>query len=302
MRLMDDADVVQLHCPLPEAPLIAGLARMRRKPVVMTHHGDLVMPAGAWNGLIERSGFVIATNTARICSALTSYSADYAKASPVLRPFLSKVTSIHPPVYIPEPCPSDVEALRGELGLGTSRVVGFAGRWVHEKGFDVLLAAIPELVRAYPDVRFVYAGAPPVYEDFMDRCKPAIEAAGDRLVMAGLIVDRRRMAAFYGLSSVFALPSRSDMFALVQAEALLCGTPVVASDIPGARAAVLETGMGMLARPNDPAALARGIATVLSQPERFRPERTRVEAKYSPSGAAEAHEELFAKVCGAAAR
>ena len=78
------------------------------------------------------------------------------------------------------------------------------------------------------------------------------------------------MANFYAMCDVFALPSRSDCFASVQVEAMLCGTPVVAADIPGARQVVLLTGMGTLVPPRSPEALAEGIATVLNNPATYR--------------------------------
>jgi glycosyltransferase involved in cell wall biosynthesis len=71
------------------------------------------------------------------------------------------------------------------------------------------------------------------------------------------------MANWYALCDVFALPSRSDSFGIVQVEAMLSGTPVVATDIPGGRVPVRKTGMGLLVRPQDERALADGLVEVL---------------------------------------
>ncbi|TEU08071.1 MAG: glycosyltransferase [Anaerolineales bacterium] len=46
------------------------------------------------------------------------------------------------------------------------------------------------------------------------------------------------------MCDVFALPSRTDCFPSVQIEAMMCGTPVVATNILGAREVVRVTGMG----------------------------------------------------------
>ena len=52
---------------------------------------------------------------------------------------------------------------------------------------------------------------------------------------------------------------------MVQVEALISGTPMVATDLPGVRQPVLTTGMGKIVPVMDAAALARGILAVLNQ-------------------------------------
>jgi SAM-dependent methyltransferase len=61
------------------------------------------------------------------------------------------------------------------------------------------------------------------------------------------------------------------MMALVQVEALLAGIPVVASDIPGARVVVRDTGYGQLTPPHDPPQLAATIIDTLQNLERYKP-------------------------------
>ena len=151
-------------------------------------------------------------------------------------------------------------AWRRELADGDGPLIGFAGRFVEEKGGDFLLRALPLLLARRPSARLVMAvETAVVYERFFAVCRPLLDALSDRVVTLGLLRDRQRLADFYAVCDVLALPSRSDCFALVQAEAMLCGTPVVASDIPGAREAVRRTGMGRLVRAEDPADLAAGL-------------------------------------------
>jgi ubiquinone/menaquinone biosynthesis C-methylase UbiE len=112
----------------------------------------------------------------------------------------------------------------------------------------------------------VYAGGTNLrYERFYDRCKPLLEAHRDRIAFVGLLEDRQRLADFYAMCDVFVVPSRTDCFPGVQVEAMLCGTPVICSDIPGAREVVRVSGMGMLALSDDPAALADTIVRTLRQ-------------------------------------
>jgi glycosyltransferase involved in cell wall biosynthesis/SAM-dependent methyltransferase len=293
-RRVRASDVVQIHTPLPEALLVAVLCRALARPLLMTHHGDVVMPPGHGNQAVERAADRLLSATARRADALTSYSRDYAEHSPVLAPFLHKVTPISPPVEIPEPVATASAAWRAELGLTDRPVVGVAGRWVREKGFDRLLKAMPRVRERLPGAHLVFAGETNVvYETTYTRDRPLIEAQKEHVTLLGLVRDPQTMADFYGMCDVLALPSRTDMFATVQVEALLCGTPVVATDIPGARVVVGETGCGLLVAPGDPGALATGLVSVLRDRARYRPSRPVIRRTFDPGAALDAYEGLL---------
>ena len=165
----------------------------------------------------------------------------------------------------------------------TSALIGFAGRFVEEKGFDYLLARCRELVEATPRVHLVYAGrARVVYEDFFERCAPLLERHREHVTFVGLLRDRQRLANFYAMCDVFVLPSRTDLFGAVQLEAMLCGTPVVASDIPGAREPVCgrawASSSSRETRPRSPPGCSRSCATSrasVGRGRRSRPSTTR---------------------------
>ena len=293
--LIAQHDVVQVHTPFPEALWMAALCRVLRKPLLMTHHADLLMPPGAMNQFIERTAMVMMRQVGRMADAVTSYSNDYANHSRVLRGLGGKVTSVYPPVSIARP--DGAAEWKRELGLDGRPLIGFAGRWVLEKGFDYLLQAIPLILRDVPSAHLVYAGETNVvYEDFFNRCQPLIEANKEHLTFLGLIRDPVRLANFYAMCDVFALPSRQEMMGLVQVESLLCGTPLVASDIPGARVVVHETGMGRLAAPRDPAALAEAIVDVLRNPARYQPDEARVRAVFDTQRSLTQYEGLMTSI------
>jgi glycosyltransferase involved in cell wall biosynthesis len=298
-RLIRQADVVQIHTPLMESLLVAGLARASRRPLVMTHQGDLVMPAGLVNQSIERLGTAMLRATESLATAITTHNRDYAEHSSFLRPFLGKLTAIYPPADIPDPAPDEALAWRRELRLADKRLVGFAGRWVEEKGFDYLLRALPALADREPDVHLVYAGeSDMVYERFYERCLPLLEAQRGRVTLLGLLGDRRRLANFYAMCDVLAVPSRTDCFAITQVEAMLCGTPVVVSDIPGARVPVRETGMGVTVEPRNPLALADGIAEVLARRDSYAGRRDRARSLFDRDRSIAAYAALLADVAG----
>ena len=176
-------------------------------------------------------------------------------------------------------------------------MVGFAGRFVEEKGFDYLLQAMPMIAAVRPDVRFAFAGERfVVYEHFYQRWAHLMEEQGSRLVLVGLLQDEQGMADFYAMCDVLAVPSRSDCFNLVQVEGMLCGTPVVATDIPGLRVAVKRTGAGLLVKPRDPRALADGLLEVLANPDKYRRPRAEIVQAFGVDQSLDAYEALFRSV------
>jgi glycosyltransferase involved in cell wall biosynthesis len=138
-------------------------------------------------------------------------------------------------------------------------MIGFAGRFVEEKGFDILFSAISKVIERLPHARFLFAGATHMpYENFFDKHLALYEKIKKYIEFKGLL-DDKKLLEFYRLADFIVIPSRSDCFNLVQAEAMLAGTPCVTSNIPGLRFMVKETGFGVLFRKEDSDDLADKI-------------------------------------------
>lgn len=292
--LIAQHDVVQIHSPIPEGPILAFYCRLLRCPLLMTHHGDLVMPPGLFNQTLQAIGYYILLMTGLLANAVTSYSKDYAVNSRLMRNFRKKLSYIYPPLESIKPDPQGAAAWRHDLGLDEKQIIGFAGRWVEEKGFDYLLQALPQIHKHFPDAHLVFAGdTKVVYDNFFKQCLPYLEPIKEHFTSLGLIRDAQKIANFYAMCDVFVLPSRTDMFALTQAEAMLCGVPVVASDIPGARVVVQETGFGKLAPPRNPTELAETICEVLQNRDAYSPKREKVNEIFSREKSLDQYQSLL---------
>jgi glycosyltransferase involved in cell wall biosynthesis len=300
-RLVGECDVVQIHTPMLESWLVGILAHRRGRKMLMTHHGDLVMPAGFRNQIVQKVVGFLLDRGADSADAISIHSQDYADCSDYLRPWAEKVVAIYPPAESPKPDPQTVAAWRRDLGLDGYKLVGFAGRFVEEKGFDYLLKAIPLVVEQMPKVKFAYAGDYQVaYEDFYGRWQHLIDANHDHLKFLGLITDRQRLADFYAMCDVFALPSRTDCFPSVQIESLLCGTPLVSTDIPGAREVVSVTGMGLLVEPRNERALADGLLKVLANQTDYVKSYEQIRTVFNTDETLAAYERLLRRLIDAA--
>jgi len=301
-RLIAEHDIVQMHTPMLETMLVTGLARALGKPSLITHQGDLVMPAGLFNSIVQKSVVSSMTAGLHLASRVVVHSADYGRHSAFLAPISHKLDAIYPPVDLPAPQPEAVAAWRSELGLDGKKLIGFAGRFVEEKGFDFLLRAVPLVRQRIPEAHFLFAGETQVvYEPFFERWRHLIEQQ-DAIGALGLIRDSQKLANFYALCDLFALPSRTDCFPSVQIEALLSGTSLVAADIPGAREVVQVTGMGRLVEPRNPAALANGIVELLRDPAQYQPAPERVRAIFNPQRSLDEYEALMERLVSARRR
>lgn len=273
LRLMRIHDVVSIHTPMLETFIYAIWAKLLKKGIVITHHGDLVLPRTPLNRFIEWVTFGLYKFTGRAAHRLLAYSHDYADHSTYIAPFRAKTSVVHPPIITPTPNATAVAALRAEWladSVGEGVIIGYSGRFVEEKRPDILIRSLDTILAKYPGAKIVLAGQYDIkYEDFYERNTDLIAHYRDHLIFLGLITDDQLMADFYAACDVLALPSDTECFALVQVEAMRCGTPVVSTDIPGARMVVQKTGMGEVVPPRDPVAMGEAIVRVLAQPETY---------------------------------
>lgn len=138
-------------------------------------------------------------------------------------------------------------------------MVGFVGRIEPRKGTLDLVRAAPAIRRGAPGARIVVIGSDPYGSD------PAYLRAvtGSPEVEHHPWMDNA--AGVMRHLDVLVLPSRQEPFGTVLAEAMMVGTPVVATRV-GGLAEVVDDGItGRLVAPGDPEALAAGVLEVLAR-------------------------------------
>jgi len=305
-KLVARHDVVQLHLPQFDAPGVALRARLFGKPAVLTYHCDLFLTRTWFNRFVN---FVVdfQNNMAgRLANHIVTYTQDYADNSPYLSRYASKLTPILPPVELPVPAPGAVSAFAREHHIdersGRRPVIGMAARLAAEKGVEVLLDALPVILKKYPKAQVLFAGT---YQNVMgeqaysDRLMPRIreyEQQGHWTFLGNL--DPAQMAAFYPNLDVLTVPSlnSTEAFGLVQIEAMMNGVPSVPSALPGVRRPVQMHGMGIVTQIGDSASLAESILSVLDEPKKYHGDIEAIRKSYDPDSVVQEYEKLFERL------
>ncbi len=295
-RLVPQHDVLSLHLPQLDATGIAVRGRLWRRPVIATYHSDLLLPPSLINRAAQFASDLGNDLVAGLAHRLVAYTDDFARHSRYLSKYLPKVTVIPPPVEMPIPAPEAVAAFRQQHHLTGGPIIGLASRLAAEKGIEYLVEALPRLLERYPQTRVLHAGPREAIGEaaYMERLERLIDPHRERFTFVGTL-NPVQMAVFFSVCDVHVLPSinNTETFGLVQVEAALCGTPTVASALPGVRVPTQLTGMGRTAPPRDPAALAEAILDVLDHREQYVKPRGPIAEMFAPDTTAARYEELF---------
>ena len=293
-RQLREHDVVTMFTPMFESALAAWFAGGAGLKIVASHTSDLILPKSFTNGFVTSVMSAIFRFMARRAACIISLSDDYADNSAWLAPFLSKVRAIYPPIVIPEPDAKRSRQLREQYQHDGGPLIGFSGRFVEEKRPELLIHALEIVNKKYPNARLLFTGQHEIpYEDTWERHRPLMERFKSQLMFLGLLETKQELADFYAACDVFVLPSDSEGFAMAQVEAMLCGTPVVMTDIPGGRVPVRMTGMGKLAKPGDWRSVGESILEVLDDRERFVKPSERIAKTFSLDDTLDQYEATF---------
>lgn len=149
-------------------------------------------------------------------------------------------------------------------------VILFVGRLTGWKGVDTLMRAVPEVLRAYPDARFLLAGADSgpahgfaSYKAYLrSLLPPGAEAGVEFLGKVGFDA----LAAHYHRATVCVFPSRFEVQGYTCLEAMSFGKAVIGSAVGGMRELLDDGRAGLLHQPPDPADLTAAILTLLGDP------------------------------------
>jgi sugar transferase (PEP-CTERM/EpsH1 system associated) len=203
-----------------------------------------------------------------------------------------------------DPRPFDLAAdrshLRRELGISERvPVICTVARFEREKGVDVLIGALPTIVRAMPDLICLIVG----YGEQEDELKASVRSHGVQ-ARVQFLGPRRDVADILMAADCYVLPSRREGLPMTILEAMAASRPVVATRVGGIPGAVTDGRTGLLVEPESPAALASAVLQLFAEPARLQAygveARKRFDADFSANAMTREYENLYLR--GASAR
>ena len=204
-----------------------------------------------------------------------------------------KVVTIHYGVDLKKFAPEDQILKKTDIGVSEGQtVLGTVARFDHPKGHKHLIAAAPEIVKQFPNVRFVFVGDGPLRQDVEQQ----IHRLGldQYFVLLGF---RRDVKQLLGVFDLFILPSESEGLPNAVLEAMACSNPVVASAVNGVVEVVVDGKTGYLIPPGDPQSISAAVIKKLHSPENMKQMgikgRERVAAAFSVEQQIGKFEELY---------
>lgn len=258
-----DVDIVHAHS---NESALAALLYVKRKgmPIIFTYHGDLF---GSYGGFLRKTSVYFYN---RSINKLLSYadiiispSKCFIDESRLLKQYKNKIITIPNGINIKEfSVPYTKEECREKLGLTYKNIILFVGNIYPYKGTDVLIKAMPKIIKEIPDTKLVFVGKG-ILKESLNVLSMKL-AVNKNISFAGFVEDAFEKAMYYKAADVFVLPSTGpEIFGIVILEAMACGVPIVASKIGGIPDIVKDGENGLLVPPGDSEALADAIIYLL---------------------------------------
>ncbi|MGH7203541.1 MAG: glycosyltransferase family 4 protein [Candidatus Levyibacteriota bacterium] len=295
LQKTEDVMIVQ---PQVEGLLLAVLAKMMGKKIHCLYICEVHLSGGMDTQIVAYVLRLINSVTLLFADSVSTLTDDFAKHNAVLQQFAKDVTGIFPIVEFPRIDQTVRQTLNNRLPKA-DYYLGYLGRISAEKGIHYLLEAIPLLQKELGE-RFVIVLAGPqkvVGETaYRQQIEKLLQMYSQNVFLLGELPDTS-LGAFYSMLDVFVLPStnNTEAFGMVQVEAMSCGTPVVATDLPGVRVPIKETGMGEIVPPANTQALANAITQIVKKKKEYVKPQTLITSTFLPAKTVQAYKTIFAK-------
>ena len=125
------------------------------------------------------------------------------------------------------------------------------------KGTDRIIENLAELIKLYPNIRFLVAGKGGKEKARLEELVNNLELA-EHVIFTGFIPDEE-LSDYFRLADIFIMPSQKEGFGIVFIEAAACGCKVIGGNQDGSRQALLDGKLGTLIHPEKKEELLKAI-------------------------------------------
>ncbi len=199
---------------------------------------------------------------------LYPYLLDHATAVTATSGYLARVTTSYlraPRSIQVVPFGVDVSRFRPARESLTALRIGTLRHLEHTYGIDVLIDALPLVLRSVPLDSCVIAGDGSLGEQL--RARAAASSIATHIHWPGRVPHQAVPDLLRSLA-LFINPSRAESFGVAALEAQACGVPVIATRVGGLPEVVRDGATGLLVPPDDPESLATAIVELLRDSQR----------------------------------
>lgn len=261
-----DFDAIECWQPLPLGLTAWLLKHVYRLPVIVWSHGSDLLRIQRTPG-----GKAILRWTLSQADRLIANSMATREHMRRLGQDSARIRVINPPVECERFDPNvDPTAIRVRHGVGDAPVILTVARLVEKKGVDVVLRALPFILRAVPEARYLIVGDGPLRSQLQALAEELCVTQHALFVGA---IDHRSpdLPRYYSACDVYVMPSRTlnsegeiESFGISYLEASACGKPVIGGRGGGTAEAVQENVTGLLVDPWDAEDVARAVIRLLT--------------------------------------
>lgn len=242
--------------------LTGFVARQTGLPWIAVEHGRI--PAW-WERIIKR--YYLGNASGVVCvSQYTQKKMREMRVSP--RTSLVIANGADPEVYRILNEPHGV--LKKRLNCGKGPFIITVGSVSDRKGQDVVIRALPFILKEFPDTKYVMAGLPAKEKEFS---KLAVSLGVKESICFLGAINTSALVEWLNVSDIFVMTSRHtahefEGYGIAVVEAALCGKPALVSNNSGVYEAIIEGETGSGVPENNERALAEAIKTLLKNPEK----------------------------------
>jgi glycosyltransferase involved in cell wall biosynthesis len=263
-------DVVHAHHSIPIGALAALQYTKKKKiPFIVTYHGDAQENYGGFVRRMSVSFYnrYLLDKVLSYADVIISPSEFYINESSFLGKYRDKIVVIPNGINIEDfdiPCTKEECRERLELSID-SNIILFVGSLTPYKGPDILVRAMPNIIKEIPDTKLIFVGSGKMRSELDELTKKL--NVKDYVKFAGFVGNTFEKALYYRSADIFVLPTMIEVFPIVLLEASASGLPMVVSDLNTFKCIIEEGCNGVFTKRRDKKSLADMIIHLLENEE-----------------------------------
>ena len=267
------SDLIILNQPNFEGLFLSIIGKILNKKIISIFHCQVFLRGNILVKIINWFLNFSMKIQLNLSDKIVVYTKDYINSLSYFKKLINKTVDILPPI---EKSVIDKKYLNKLLKLKGNKIwIGYAGRISSEKGLEYLIDAVRNIViPAKTGIRIIFAG--PYGKDvagensYYNKILLLLkEYEIDYLFLGNLTAEQ--LSSFYKSINLLVLPSinQTEAFGMVQAEAIIAGTPVITSNLPGVRISIRLTKMGIIVETKNVEQISQAIEELINNKNKF---------------------------------